>query len=404
MKKNSGPSQKLGSFLSPKEPNYREKNIENQKGWNSERVLLHPTTSSNIRRQAYVAGVSPFNSGRTIPSKWDDAERWICSPVSSSGYVQHQRNPKSKSGPIVPQGTTYYSNFSPTIPLRNGLVVKNLMMSSPFTTGVLAPDIVSLQHYYPHDNLYGARYDIDDDSSVVNENGVAHTSASNAPSWSELLSDPSSPNSHDEKFDGTKNEDTVMSPMSKIDKGTQMSSPETENEDHSSPKSSSPILAMNPKSCHSEKLEIKDVQVDCQANVIKWSKSYASKLSSFNGKELKKSGTEASGLDIAETTSDTSSSKFERDDEAKIIAWESLQKAKAEAAIRKLEMKLEKKKSSSMDKILNKLRRAQMKAEKMRSLTPVQQEQHVSKTWKVFSFTKYGKIWSPSSCFASHAP
>jgi phosphoglycerate-specific signal transduction histidine kinase len=67
-------------------------------------------------------------------------------------------------------------------------------------------------------------------------------------------------------------------------------------------------------------------------------------------------------------------------------------------------MKLEKKKSSSMDKILNKLRRAQMKAEKMRTLTPVQQEQHVSKTWKVFSFTKYGKIWSPSSCFASHVP
>lgn len=400
MKKNSGSSQKFGSFLSPKEPNYREKNNENQKGWNSERVVVQPTT----RRQAYVAGVSPFNSGRTIPSKWDDAERWICSPVSASGYVQHQRKPKSKSGPIVPQGATFYSNYSPTIPLRNGLVVKNLMMSSPFTTGVLAPDIVSLQHYYAHDNLYGPRYDIDDNSSMVNENGVALTSVSNAPSWSELLSDPSSPNSHDEKCDGTKNEDIVMSPMSKIDRGTQMSSPETENEDHSSPKSSSPILAMDQKSCYSEKLEIRDVQVDCQANVMKWSKSYASKLSSFNGKELKKSDTEdqASGLDIAESTLDTSSSKFERD-EAKIIAWESLQKAKAEASIRKLEMKLEKKKSSSMDKILNKLRRAQMKAEKMRSTTPVQQEQHISKTRKVFSFTKYGKIWSPSSCFASHA-
>jgi hypothetical protein len=66
-------------------------------------------------------------------------------------------------------------------------------------------------------------------------------------------------------------------------------------------------------------------------------------------------------------------------------------------------MKLEKKKSSSMDKILNKLRRAQMKAEKMRSLRLVQQEHHVSKTRKVFSLAKYGKIWSPSSCFASQA-
>ncbi|CDP21931.1 unnamed protein product [Coffea canephora] len=38
-----------------------------------------------------------------------------------------------------------------------------------------------------------------------------------------------------------------------------------------------------------------------------------------------------------------------------VIAWEDLRKAKAEAAKRKLEMKLEKKRSSSMDKIMNKL-------------------------------------------------
>ncbi|KAL5099268.1 hypothetical protein RYX36_003595 [Vicia faba] len=400
MKKNSGTSQKLGSFLSP-----REKNIENQKSWNSERVLLQPTTSSSSssnRKQGFVAGFSPFNSGRAVPSKWDDAERWICSPVSvsgsgsGSGYVQHQRGTKSKSGPILPQGTAYYSNYSPAVPLRNGLVVKNLMMNSPFTTGVLAPDVVSVHHYYGHDNLYAPRYDVEDSDSVVNENGVDFTSGINAPSWSELLSDPSSPNSHDEKCDRSKNEGTVMSPMSKIDRGTQMSSPETENDDHSSPKSSSPILAMDQKSCHSEKLEIRDVQVDFQANVDKGSKSYASKL--------KKSGTEGkvSGLDIAESSLDTSISKFERD-EAKIAAWESLQKAKAEAAIQKLEMKLEKKKSSSMDKILNKLRRAQMKAEKMRSLTPDQQEQHVSKTWKIFSSAKYGKMWFPNSCFTSQA-
>ncbi|CAK8539725.1 unnamed protein product [Lathyrus sativus] len=395
MKKSSGTSQKLGSFLSP-----REKNIENQKSWNSERVLLQPTTSnSSNRKQGFVAGFSPFNSGRTVPSKWDDAERWICSPVSvsgsgsGSGYVQHQRGTKSKSGPILPQGTAYYSNYSPAIPLRNGLVVKNLMMNSPFTTGVLAPDVVSVHHYYGHDNSYAPHYDVEDSSSsVVNENGFDVSSGMNAPSWSELLSDPSSPNSHDEKCDGSKNDGTVMSPMTKIDRGTQMSSPETENEDHSSPKSSSPILAMDQKSCDSEKLEIRDVQVDCQANVMKGSKSYASKLSATEGK--------VSGLDIAESSLDTSSSKFERD-EAKIVAWESLQKAKAEAAIQKLEMKLEKKKSSSMDKILNKLRRAQIKAEKMRSLTPDQQERHVSKTWKAFPSAKYG--WFPNSCFTSQA-
>ncbi|XP_061341847.1 uncharacterized protein LOC133288164 [Gastrolobium bilobum] len=400
MKKNSGSSQKLGSFLSPGAPNYREKSLGSQKGWSSERVL-QPEKSS--RRQACLTALTPFNSGRTMPSKWDDAERWICSPLSGyannkSSYAQLQRRPKSKSGPIVPPGTTYCSNYSPTIPLPQGLVVKNLMVGSPFTTGVLKPDALSLHHYCAHDTVFGPRYDIDNgiqcSSPVPNENGVALPSMSSAPLWSELLCDPSSPNSQDDKRDGTKNEDTSISPFSKRDRGTQMSPPETENDAHSSPKSSA-SSTMDQKSCHSTKLEVRDVQVDSQTTVIRWSKSNATKMNLLNGKDLKKSSTEtqASDLDI---------SKFQRE-EAKIIAWEGLQKAKAEAAIRKLEMELEKKRSSSMDKILNKLRRAQIKAEKMRSLIPVQQGQQVSKTRKIFSFPKYVQVWSPSKCFSSHA-
>lgn len=387
MKKSSSSSQKLGSFLSP-----RENNIESQKGWSSERRRR----SSNV--------TTPFNSGRTIPSKWDDAERWICSPVSSYANAnnrsynpqnQIQRRPKSKSGPIVPPGTAYYSNFSPTVPFHNGLVVKNLMMSSPFTTGVLAPDALSLQHFYAHDTLFGPpRYDFDD-SPLLNDNGPPLSSMSSAPLWSELLCEPSSSSSQDEKRDGTRNEDTViLSPISKIDKGTQMSSPETENDDLSSPKSH-PTLGMDQKNCNLTKLEMRDVQVDNHANVVRWSKN-------LHGKDLKKTSTEnyVSDMDTAESAFDTS--KLERD-EAKILAWEGLQKAKAEAAIRELEMKLEKKRSSSMDKILNKLRRAQMKGEKMRSLIPDKQNQQVSKTyWKVFSFRKYTQTWSPNSCFGNH--
>lgn len=113
----------------------------------------------------------------------------------------------------------------------------------------------------------------------------------------------------DEKRDGNKNEDTVISsPISRIDKGTQMSPPETENDDqHSSPKSS-PTWAMDQKNCYSAKLEIRDVQVDSQATVIRWPKSYVSKLSSLHGKDLKKSSMEvqASGLDIADSTLDDS--------------------------------------------------------------------------------------------------
>ncbi|ESW28794.1 hypothetical protein PHAVU_002G018600 [Phaseolus vulgaris] len=410
MKKSSGSSQKLGSFLSPGAPNYRERNTGNQNGWSSERVLQ--PSSSSIRQQAGVANLTPFNSGRTIPSKWDDAERWICSPVSgysnhkTNSYAQLQRRPKSKSGPIVPPGTGYCFNYSPTIPLRQGLAVKNFMMGgSPFSTGVLAPDAISLHHYYAHDAVFGPPYDFDNSmqcsSPLLDNNSITLPSVSSAPVWSELLCEPSSPNSQDEKRNETKNEDAFTSPLSRCDRGTQMSPPETQND---APKSS-PTSTMNQQNSHAAKLEVRDVEVDTEATIIRWSKSHVPRLSLLPGKHSRKSSsteTQPSGLDIADSTLD--STKFETE-ESKIIAWESLQKAKAEAAMRKLEMKLEKKKSSSMEKILNKLRRAQMKAEKMRSqITAEQDQQQVSKTRKVFSFQKYAQIWSPRSCFGTHAP
>ncbi|CAJ1929623.1 unnamed protein product [Sphenostylis stenocarpa] len=411
MKKSSGSSQKLGSFLSPGTPNYREKSTGSQNGWSSERVLQ--PSSSSIRHQSSMANLTPFNSGRTIPSKWDDAERWICSPVSgysnnkTNPYAQLQRRPKSKSGPIVPPGAGYYSNYSPTIPLRQGLGVKNFIMGgSPFSTGVLAPDAIALHHYYGHDAVFGPRYDFDNSmkcsSPLLNDNSVALPSVSNAHVWSELLCDPSSPNSQDEKRNETKNEDALTSPLSRRDKGTQMSPPETEND---APKSS-PTSTMNEENSHAAKLEVRDVEVDSEATIIRWSKSHVPRLSLLPGKHSRKSSRtevqQPSGLDIAESTLD--SSKFQRE-EAKIIAWESLQKAKAEAAIRKLEMKLEKKKSSSMEKILNKLRRAQMKAEKMRNqITVEQDQQQVFNTRRVFSFQKHAHIWSPRNCFGTHAP
>lgn len=197
----------MGSFPSPGAPTYRDKSLVNQKGWCSERVSKPTSSNSSIRRHT-MAGLTPFSSGRAMPSKWDEAERWICSPVSVSAYsdsrsshVQFQRRPKSISGPIVPPGVAYYSNYSPAtaVPLRQGLVVRNLMVGSPFSTGVLAPVAVSVHHYGSHDAVFG--YDIDNgiqysSSPVLNENGVGvvHSSVSNAHTWSELQCDPSSPN------------------------------------------------------------------------------------------------------------------------------------------------------------------------------------------------------------------
>lgn len=208
MKKGSSSSstQNLGSFPSPGAPYYRDRtrNLGNNKGWSSERVSK-PASSSSSRRHT-MSGLTPFSGGRTMPSKWDEAERWICSPVSSayadsrSSHVQLQRRPKSISGPInVPPGVAFYSNYSPAVPLRQGLVVRNLMVGSPFSTGVLAPVAVSVHHYddaHDHDaTVFG--YDIDNgiqySSPVLDENCVAYSSMSTvAPTCSQLPCDPSS--------------------------------------------------------------------------------------------------------------------------------------------------------------------------------------------------------------------
>lgn len=67
-------------------------------------------------------------------------------------------------------------------------------------------------------------------------------------------------------------------------------------------------------------------------------------------------------------------------------------------------MKLEKKRAASMDKILSKLRMAEMKAEEMRSSISESQANQDSKTsHKVASFRKNVQKGSLGSCFTCHA-
>lgn len=138
----SGSGTGIGTFPSPGTPNYRQGGVAMQKGWSSERVPLH--TSGGARKQVGTA-VLPFNNnGRTLPSKWEDAERWILSPVSGDGtgrasLPQPQRRPKSKSGPLGPPGAAavaYYSLYSPAAPLFEWGNSGNFMAASPFSAAV----------------------------------------------------------------------------------------------------------------------------------------------------------------------------------------------------------------------------------------------------------------------------
>uniref|UniRef100_A0A453KZ56 Remorin C-terminal domain-containing protein n=1 Tax=Aegilops tauschii subsp. strangulata TaxID=200361 RepID=A0A453KZ56_AEGTS len=119
------------------------------------------------------------------------------------------------------------------------------------------------------------------------------------------------------------------------------------------------------ESCFSD-LEIRDVQMDERVSLTRWSKKHVTQGSNKNSTNM---------LEWNKRTVDSKSSSWESSEtkctikvereEAKLTAWENLQKAKAEAAIQKLVMKLEKKRSFSLDRILNTLRSAQRKAQGM---------------------------------------
>ncbi|KAL6982911.1 hypothetical protein U1Q18_016305 [Sarracenia purpurea var. burkii] len=413
MKKSSVLSRQTGTIPSPGAPNYRHASFGDQKGWSSERV---PSSHANGNRKQASAALLPFNNGRTLPSKWEDAERWIFSPVSGDGPVrpsfqQPQRKPKSKSGPLGPPGIAYHSLYSPALPILEGGNAGNLMAWSPFSAGVIAADGRSIR-------------------SGAGSSGAgiypAHMEPCMARSvsihgCSELLSQSSVPGPQvcylwnkrtDEKLDDDKDAATNISgAISRRDMATQMS---PDGSPHSSPSrklsfspSNQAVLPIRElESVKSTKLEVRDVQVDERVTMTRWSKKHRARFSgkgleNFNGWKKKDVEAGSSSWEVSEGAK--SISKMRRE-EAKITAWENLQKAKAEAAIRKLEMKLEKKRSSSMDRIMNKLRSAQKKAQEMRSSVLTDQPHQVARTsHKLVIFRRTRQISSLSGCFTCHA-
>lgn len=70
------------------------------------------------------------------------------------------------------------------------------------------------------------------------------------------------------------------------------------------------------------------------------------------------------------------------------------------SAFSSVQMKLEKKRSSSMDKILNKLKSAQRKAQDMRNAAASRQADQAARPSKILSsFRKAGQMNPLSACF-----
>ncbi|KAF5792316.1 putative remorin [Helianthus annuus] len=401
--KSSVSSRRTNMFPSPVTPNYRPGNGM-QKGWSSERVPLH----ANSNRRHVSSGLISYNSGKTLPSKWEDAERWICSPVSGDDGLrplrqQPQRRPKSKSGPLGPPGSAYNPMYSPAGHMFDGQHVGSLLTGSPFLSRVNASDGLSIQYRDQHGSS--------ENFPSLNEPCMARSVSVHG--CSESLSQSLLRITQDGKASGVTDAATNISrDVSRRDMATQMS---PEGSPYSSPsRRNSNAISLSsatlPVETRSSKADVRDVQVDDQVSLSRWSKKTRARIPGRRSDSAMVDDWKRKALDVrsadwevSEMTTNLSKAKRE---EAKIAAWENLQKAKAEAAIRKLEMKLEKKRSSSMDKIMNKLKSAQKKAQEMRGAVLSNQTHHQaaarSSSHKAISI-RAPQIGSLSGCFTCHA-
>ncbi|KAK1372242.1 Remorin, C-terminal protein [Heracleum sosnowskyi] len=386
MKNNSVLLHNTGTYTSPGTPD-NNAGGEFQKGWCSERVPLPPNSSrSHINATALI----PFSSGRPLPSKWDDADRWITSPLSGNAapLVKPQRHHKSKSGPLGAPGVSYFPDYSPSVPAFQRGKSRSFMAPSPLTTGVLVPEGLSL-HYGGGMGLH----------SKMRHSSMAPSD--NAAGWTSLLSDFSTVSSgDDEKLDDSEDPETEKSSHveSRRDMATQMS-PEGSQSGRLSFVISPPVVPFpeDQRSNYSAKLEVRDVQVDKGVTVTRQSRKDGTRISKTRSPDVKDIVSSWNTTEASKKTSKLSKQ------EARIAAWENLQKAKAEAAINKLEMKLEKRRTASMDRILNKLRIAQTKAQDLRVSVSDNHANNAPRSKpKVVPFRKFVKMGSLGGCFTGH--
>lgn len=169
-------SGRVRTFPSPGTPS----TSTHSNSWSLERVSM----AANSYRNGLLARHNIMytkNINSNLPSKWDDAEKWLCSPASGDNIAntvhkhgEYSRKPKSKSGPLVAVGPAsparplYYSKnrastiqaihqYSPRSALENGLIGPGIRRS-----GSSASVSDNLQEQNPSENSSCLHLDSED--------------------------------------------------------------------------------------------------------------------------------------------------------------------------------------------------------------------------------------------------
>ncbi|AQK51780.1 uncharacterized protein LOC103653295 [Zea mays] len=398
-----------------------------QQGPRSERVIPPWTGHTSHSGSGMVLPYST-GTGRTLPSKWEDAERWIFSPNPNPNNalgrsVPQLWRPKSKSGPLGPPGRFCgaYSCVSSSAQFLDNGRVGNLTVNAHYMAGMLLPE-----------HICGGVMDWERDASGASgedsSNGqggcrpgqmnvrhpamqptrVSQQHGSAMESYQSLHASLQS--IQDGGIESIKDSATSSAPIIlRKDVATQTSPAISRSSSPSTRTSFSRSLSSQQvkelESCFS-KLEVRDVQVDDRVTLTRWSKKHVTRGSEKNATNIieckkKTVDSKSSAWEVTQTAKCISMIEGE---EAKMTAWENMQKAEAEAAIQKLVIKLEKKRPYSLERIFNTLRSGSRKTQVVRSTSTANQDQHISRTIKTApNLSKNGQMSSLSGCFTCHA-
>ncbi|XP_021319918.1 uncharacterized protein LOC8080671 isoform X2 [Sorghum bicolor] len=409
---------------SPGTPSYNRRGMTTgvgyQQGSNSERAI---PPSAGHRWHPGSSMVLPYSSGRTLPSKWEDAERWIFSPNPNNNAlgrsVPQLWRPKSKSGPLGPPGRfggAYSCVSSSTQFLDNGRV-GSLAVNAPYLSGVLLPehacggvmdwgrDLSGVSGDDSSNGRGGRSAQMNGRHPAMRSARVSQQPGSAVESYQSLPT-TSLESIQDGVIESIKDSATSSAPIIvRKDVATQTSPDISRSSSPSMRASFSRSLSAQEvkelESCFS-KLEVRDVQVDDRVTLTRWSKKHVTRGSDKNAPNIiewkKKTVDSKSSSETAKLISKING------EEAKMTAWENMQKTEAEAAIQKLVIKIEKKRPYSLERIFNTLRSGSWKTQVVHSTSTIKQDQHISRTIKTAPhLSKNGQMSSLSGCFTCHA-
>ncbi|EPS71781.1 hypothetical protein M569_02979 [Genlisea aurea] len=352
-------------FLDPN--NLRGENPESKKcGYveiGGDERWLKSVTVRNVLEAPPTPGrpIFSFSTGRkSLPSKWDDAEKWVVAGTSSS----------SSSSPAAAAATNYHgfllrssmdssrtfqkSTAEDKLSSFEGSLasIQALAISSPATD-------ITLKDKFTQQSDSEERFLFDDSSVKTSETAVRHRDV------------------------GTEMTPLGSSTTSRCPTPFKNSSPARHNTpaDRSGPLADNTIDVTELQECHLVKLSLGS-QFDLAA-ASNWStreeeeEDVSKSLRHFElNSECRKSVSESRYCGWEEEEKAKSCFRYQRE-EARIQAWINLQSAKAEAESRRLEVKIQKMRSNLEEKLMKTMADVHRKAEEWRATALFQHSEQI---------------------------